>query len=198
MPLTTISSLRVVNDPLEADRLIDVALNQLEAVAESHFNGRNFTIRDLIPLDAPGLSLYATATDANEWTDSTGSDNTWDDTTLWDGTPIADDTVMLLYGVSVPLPTTTAAPNVTALRFTVGASLRAQVDLYKILNFQSPDTAEASLTTGSTLIGYLMAPIIITSSQNVKIQQRVVTASATHQIIFHGFVAEIQGKTLEA
>ena len=198
MPLTTISSLRVVNDPIEADRLIDVALNQLESVAESHFNGRNFTIRDLIPLDAPGLSLYATATDANEWTDSTGSDNTWDDTTLWDGTPIADDTVMLLYGVSVPLPTTTAAPNVTALRFTVGASLRAQVDLYKILNFPSPDTAEASLTTGSTLIGYLMAPIIITSSQNVKIQQRVVTASATHQIIFHGFVAEIQGKTLEA
>ena len=198
MPLTTISSLRVVNDPIEADRLIDVALNQLESVAESHFNGRNFTIRDLIPLDAPGLSLYATATDANEWTDSTGSDNTWDDTTLWDGTPISDDTVMEIYGVSVPLPTTTAAPNVTALRFTVGASLRAQVDLYKILNFQNPDTGESNLTTGSTLIGYLMAPIIVTSSQNVKIQQRVVTASATHQVIFHGFVAEVQGKTLEA
>ena len=198
MPLTTISSLRVVNDPLEADRLIDVALNQLEAVAESHFNGRNFTIRDLIPLDTPGLSLYTTATDANEWTDSTGSDNTWDDTTLWDGTPIADDTVMEIYGISCPLPTTTAAPNVTALRFTVGASLRAQVDLYKILQFQSPDTAEAAHTTGSELIGYLMTPIIVTSSQNVKIQQRVVTASATHQIIFHGFVAEVQGKTLEA
>ena len=198
MPLTTISSLRVVNDPIEADRLIDVALNQLESVAESHFNGRNFTIRDLIPLDAPGLSLYATATDANEWSDSTGSDNTWDVTTLWDGTPISDDTVMEIYGVSVPLPTTTAAPNVTALRFTVGASLRAQVDLYKILNFQNPDTGESNLTTGSTLIGYLMSPIIITSSQNVKVQQRVVTASATHQIIFHGFVAEVQGKTLEA
>ena len=198
MPLTTISSLRVVNDPIEADRLIDVALNQLESVAESHFNGRNFTIRDLSHLDAPGLSLYATATDANEWTDSTGSDNTWDDTTLWDGTPISDDTVMEIYGVSVPLPTTTAAPNVTALRFTVGASLRAQVDLYKILNFQNPDTGESNLTTGSTLIGYLMSPIIITSSQNVKVQQRVVTASATHQIIFHGFVAEVQGKTLEA
>jgi len=26
----------------------------------------------------------------------------------------------------------------------------------------------------------------------------VVTASATHEIIFHGFVAEIQGKTIEA
>ena len=33
MPLTTISSLRVVNDPLEADRLVDVALNQLESVS---------------------------------------------------------------------------------------------------------------------------------------------------------------------
>ena len=47
MPLTTISSLRVVNDPAEADRLIDVALNQVEAIAEDHFAGRNFTIRDL-------------------------------------------------------------------------------------------------------------------------------------------------------
>ena len=195
MPLTTISSLRVVNDPLEADRLIDVALNQLESVAETHFNGRNFTIRDLIPLDTPGLSLYTTATDANEWTDSSGTDNTWDDTTLWDGTPIADDTVMEIYGISIPGVTAVAAPVVTALRFTVGASLRAQVDLYKILQF---DVGETSNTTGSNLIGYLMTPIIVTSSQNVKIQQRVVTASATHTIIFHGFVAEVQGKTLEA
>jgi hypothetical protein len=192
MPLTTISSLRVVNDPVEADRLIDVALNQLEAIAESHFNGRNFTIRDLIPLDAPSSPT------ANEWTDSSGTDNTWDTTTLWDGTAIADDTVMCIYGVSCPLPTTTAAPNVTALRFTVGASLRAQVDLYKILNFFSPDNAEAQLTTGSSTVGYLMSPIIITSQQVVTVAQRVVTASATHEIVFHGFVAEIQGKTIEA
>ena len=192
MPLTTISSLRVVNDPAEADRLIDVALNQVEAVAEGHFSGRNFTIRDLIPLDAPSSPT------ANEWTDSTGTDNTWDDTTLWDGTAIADDTVMCIYGVSVPLVTTTAAPNVTALRFTVGASLRAQVDLYKVLNFFSPDNAEAQLTTGSSTVGYLISPLIITSQQTVKVQQRVVTASATHEVIFHGFVAEIQGKTIEA
>ena len=198
MPLTTISSLRVVNDPLEADRLVDVALNQLESVSETHFNGRNFTIRDLIPLDTPGLSLYTTATDANEWTDTPGTDNTWDDNTLWDGTPIADDTVMLLYGFSMPLPTVPGAPSATALRITVGASLRAQVDLYKILQFQSPDTAEAALTTGSDLIGYLMTPIIVTSSQNVKIQQRIVTAGGSMHLVVHGFVAEVQGKTLEA
>jgi len=192
MPLTTISSLRVVNDPAEADRLIDVALNQVEAVAEGHFSGRNFTIRDLIPLDSPSSPT------ANEWTDSTGTDNTWDDTTLWDGTAISDDTVMCIYGISIPLVTTTAAPNITALRFTIGASLRAQVDLYKILNFFSPDNAEAQLTTGSSTVGYLVSPLIITSNQTVKVQQRVVTASVTHEVIFHGFVAEIQGKTIEA
>jgi hypothetical protein len=105
---------------------------------------------------------------------------------------------MCLYGISIPLATTTAAPNVTALRFTVGASLRAQVDLYKILNFQSPDVNESAHTTGSSTVGYLVSPLIITSQQTIKVQQRVVTASATHEIIFHGFVAEIQGKTIEA
>ena len=120
MPLTTISSLRVVNEPSEADRLIDVALNQLEAISDTHFSGRNYTIRDLIPLDAPSSPT------ANEWTDTPGTDNTWDDNTLWDGTAISDDTVMLLYGFSMPLPTTTAAPSATALRITVGANGRVE------------------------------------------------------------------------
>ena len=192
MPLTTISSLRVVNDPIEADRLIDVALNQLESIADGHFNGRNFTIRDLIPMDAPSSPT------ANEWTDATGTDNTWDTMTLWDGTAISDDTVMVIYGISIPLSTITSAPNITALRFTVGASLRSQVDLYKILHFGTPDVAEAGLLTGGDATGYLMTPLIITSQQTVKVEQRVVTASATHQVIFHGFIAEIQGKTIEA
>jgi len=192
MPLTTISSLRVVNEPGEADRLIDVALNQLEAVAEDHFAGRNFTIRDLIASDAPS------SPSAIEWTDTPGTDNTWDDNTLWDGTAIADDTVMLLYGFSMPLPTTAAAPSATALRITVGASLRAQLDLYKILQFQAPDTGETSLTSGSNLVGYLVSPLIVTSQQTVKIQQRIVTAGGTMHLVVHGFVAEIQGKTIEA
>jgi len=192
MPLTTISALRIVNDPQEADRLYDVALNQVESISNSHFSGRNFTIRDLLPLDAPSSPT------ANEWTDATGTDNTWDTMTLWDGTAISDDTVMVIYGISLPLSTITSAPNITALRFTVGASLRSQVDLYKILHFGTPDVAEAGLLTGGDATGYLMTPLIITSQQTVKVEQRVVTASATHQVIFHGFIAEIQGKTIEA
>ena len=192
MPLTTISSLRVVNEPGEADRLIDVALNQLEAVAEDHFNGRNYTIRDLLPLDAPSSPT------ANEWTDTPGTDNTWDDNALWDGTAISDDTVMLLYGFSMPLPTLPGAPSATALRITVGASLRAQLDLYKILQFVPVSIEHDALTSGSNLVGYLTTPIIITSQQTVKIQQRIVTAGGTMHLVVHGFVAEIQGKTIEA
>ena len=84
----------------------------------------------------------------------------------------------------------------TALRFTVGASLRAQVDLYKILTFEQGGTGAGEQINPT--VGYLSTPLIVTSQQTVKVQQRVVTASTTHQIIFHGFVAEIQGKTLEA
>ena len=184
--------MRVVNDPSEADRLIDVALNQLEAVAEDHFSGRNFTIRDLIASDAPSSPT------AIEWTDTPGTDNTWDTNTLWDGTAIADDTVMLIYGFSMPLPTTAAAPSATALRITVGASLRAQVDLYKILQFVPVSIEHDALTSGSNLVGYLVSPVIITSQQTVKIQQRIVTAGGTMHLVVHGFVAEIQGKTIEA
>ena len=192
MPLTTISSLRVVNDPGEADRLIDVALNQLEAIAEDHFNGRNYTIRDLLPLDAPSSPT------ANEWTDTPGTDNTWDTNTLWDGTAISDDTVMLIYGFSMPLPTLPAAPSATALRITVGASLRAQVDLYKILQFIPVSIEHDALTSGSNLVGYMVTPMIITSQQTVTIAQRIVTAGGTMHLVVHGFIAEIQGKTIEA
>ena len=192
MPLTTISSLRVVNDPGEADRLIDVALNQLEAVAEDHFSGRNFTIRDLIASDAPSSPT------AIEWTDTPGTDNTWDTNTLWDGTAIADDTVMLIYGFSMPLPTLPGAPSATALRITVGASLRAQVDLYKILQFVPVSIEHDALTSGSNLVGYMVTPMIVTSQQTVTIAQRIVTAGGTMHLVVHGFVAEIQGKTIEA
>jgi hypothetical protein len=66
------------------------------------------------------------------------------------------------------------------------------------LHFGTPDVAEAAHTRGADGVGYLVSPLIITSQQTIKVQQRVVTASTTNQIIFHGFVAEIQGKTIEA
>jgi len=189
MPLTTISSLRVIHDPQEADRLYDVALNQVEAVGEDHFNGRNFTIRDLVPSDMPGNSN-------NEWTETSGSDNAYATTTAGNGSAIADDTVLCLYGVTFPTPTSTAAPLVTTLRFTVGASLRAQLDLHEILTFEQGGTGAGEPVSGKK--GFFVTPIIITSLQTLKIEEYTTTATTAYQMHFHGFVAEIQGKTIEA
>ena len=186
MPLTTISSLRIAHDPQEADRLFDVALNQVEAVAESHFSGRNFTIRDLVPSDMPGNSN-------NEWTETSGSDNAYATTTAGNASAIADDTILCVYGITMPTATTTAAPIVSALRFTVGASLRAQVDLSEIMTFQA---SAAGLIQPRK--GFLVTPIIITSQQTLKIEEYTTTATTAYQMHFHGFVAEIQGKTIEA
>lgn len=189
MPLTTISSLRVIHDPQEADRLYDVALNQVEAVAEDHFSGRNFTIRDLVPSDMPGNSN-------NEWTETSGSDNEYATTTAGNASAIADDTIICIYGVTLPTPTSTAAPIVTALRVTVGASLRAQLDLHEILTFEQGGTGAGEAVVGKK--GFLQTPIIITSQQTLKIEEYTTTATTAYQMHFHGFVAEIQGKTLEA
>jgi len=186
MPLTTISSLRIAHDPQEADRLYDVALNQVEAVAESHFSGRNFTIRDLVPSDMPGNSN-------NEWTETSGSDNEYATTTAGNASAIADDTIMCIYGITMPTATTTAAPIVSALRFTVGASLRAQIDLHEIMTFQA--SAAGFIESRK---GFLTTPIIITSQQTLKIEEYTTTATTAYQMHFHGFVAEIQGKTIEA
>ena len=189
MPLTTISSLRVIEEPSEADRLVDVALNQLEAVSEDHFNGRNFTIRDLVGSDFPNSSN-------NEWAEASGSADEYATTALANGTAIADDTVLLIYGMTMPTPTTTVGPIITALRFTVGASLRAQVSLAEIQTMITGGTAAGGPL--SPRKGFLSTPIIITSQQTLKIEEWTVTATTNYQLHFHGFVAEIQGKTIEA
>jgi len=189
MPLTTISSLRVINEPSEADRLVDVALNQLEAVSEDHFSGRNYTIRDLVGSDFPNSSN-------NEWAETSGTADQYDTQALANGTAIADDTVMLIYGLTMPTSTTTVAPIITALRFTVGASLRAQISLSEIQTMLTGGTAAGGPLSAQK--GFLMTPLIITSQQTLKIEEWTVTATTAYQLHFHGFVAEIQGKTLEA
>ena len=188
MPLTTISSLRVIHDPQEADRLYDVAVNQTEAIAESHFSGRNFTIRDLVPSDMPGNSN-------NEWTETSGSDNEYATTTAGSGSAIADDTIICIYGLTMPTATATSAAIISTLRFTVGASLRAQVDLHEIITLEQGGTGAGEAVAARK--GFMVTPIVITAQQTLKIEEYG-TASGTYEMFFHGFVAEIQGKTLEA
>ena len=182
--LSTISVLRVIPDVDEANRLFYAALHQTEQEAEKEFGPRtDFTIRDLVPSDMPGLTT-------EEWVETSGSvDNAYAQTTMGDGTAIADDTIMCIYGFSSHTIDTPSAPDITTLRITVGAALRAQLNLYPILVY------DAQLAPKK---GYLDTPIILTPNQTLKIEEFVTTTSQVYQLAVHGFIAEKAGKVLQA
>ena len=182
MPLTTVSVLKIVEDPNEASRLYESALEMLQEVAEQEFSGNKYIIRDLVPSDMPGLTN-------NEWTEVTVAQGAYSTTTMGNGTGIADDTVMLIYAISSPTVDVRNTPDITAMRFTIGAALRAQINLYDILTY------DGNLPP---VMGYFMTPLIITKNQNVTIDEYPITSAQTHQKVLYGFVAEKAGKLLEA
>ena len=187
MPLTTQSILRVDVPPQEQDRMIDSYLAQLERTAEQEFKEGNFTIRDLVPSDLPGYTN-------EEFTETSGSDNAYATTTGGDGTAIADDTILMIWGLQIF--TTATSPIITVFRFTVGASLRSQVNLYPLWPVSNTGTAVGDVFFPK--MGMLMTPIIVTKQQILKIEEFTIEATTAYIPLFHGAVAEKQGKTLEA
>lgn len=188
MPLTTQSILRIDMPGDEIDRLVNSALNQLEILGEREFGGRNFTIRDLVPSDLPGFTN-------EEFVETSGSDNAYADTTGGDGTAIADDTILMIWGIAIITPA--VSPIVTVFRFTVGASLRAQVSLYPLWHNINSGTAVGD-DLGPLKIGYLMTPIGITKQTNLTIQEFTIEATTAYRPVFIGATAEVQGRTIEA
>lgn len=188
MPLTTQSILRVDLPPEEIDRLINSALNQLEMIAERDFQGREFTFRDLVPSDLPGFTN-------EEFVETSGSDNAYATTTGGNGGATADDTILMIWGISIITPAQT--PTVTVFRFTVGASLRSQVNLYPLWSIINTGTA-AGEVSGQVKTGYLMTPIAVTKETNFTIEEYTIEATTAYRPVFHGAVAEIQGRTIEA
>ena len=182
MPLTTVSVLKIVEDPNEAQRLYESSIDELQRVAEEEFHGNKYIIRDLVPSDMPGITN-------NGWVETSGVVNTYATMTMGDGTSIADDTVMLIYAISSPTIDSIAAPDITTMRFTVGAALRAQVNLYDILLYNGNHKER---------MAYFMTPLIITKNQNVTIEEFVVTSNEAHQKVLYGLIAEKAGKLIEA
>ena len=84
---------------------------------------------------------------------------------------------------------------ISSPRFTVGASLRAQIDVGSIITWMQTGTVVGEHIT--VLTGYLMTPIVITSQTTLRIEEYAVNDVA-YNLILLGAVAEIQGKTLEA
>ena len=186
MGLTTVSVLRTIEDPVEADRLWYASLEEITRVATQQFGaGQDFTVRDLLPSDMPGQANN----DAVET--SGGTDNAYDTTTQGDGTAIADDTVMLINGVSIPTVQAANAAIVTALRITVGASLRSQVSLYPILSY---GTEAQSATVVKK--GWFMTPVVITKNQILTIAEYVTTLTTAYELVLYGLIAEVEGRVV--
>jgi hypothetical protein len=180
--------MRIDLTPEEITAHVASVLQKLEQEADKHFRNGDFTIRDLVPSDMPGLSN-------NEWTETSGgSDNAYATTTMGDGTAIADDTLIALWGLQIITPHT--LPPVTVFRITVGAALRSQFSLYPIIPIINSGTAVGDQFNPK--IGYLMTPLIITANKTLKIEEYVVTTSTAYTPVFHGAVAEPNGKLIEA
>lgn len=192
MPLTTQSILRSERTlPLEEiDRMIDTNLNQLEQLAEKEFKGRNFTIRDLVGSDLPGNST-------NIFTETSSGATGYATTTGGDNTAIADDTILMIWGIQLPNAQDWDTLIVTGFRISVGASLRAQFSVGSILQIKEAIGTAVAAPYATAPVGYLMTPIVVTSQTTLKIEEYS-TTDEQYLAIWQGAVAEIQGKTLEA
>lgn len=187
MPLTTQSILRTDLPLEESNDMVNQALAELENIAKKEFDGRAFTIRDLVPSDLPGFTN-------EEFVETSGSDNAYATTTGGDDTAIADDTVLMIWGISIITPV--VSPIITTLRISVGAALRAQLNVYGL--WQIINTGSAAGEVSVPKIGYLLTPIGVTSRQKLKIEEFTITATTAYIPVYHGATAEINGKTIEA
>lgn len=188
MALKTVSVLRLAHlmPPERVEQLYQDTIELVADVAQRDLGDVDIIVRDLLPSDFPGYT-------ANEWTETSGAtDNAWDTTTGGNGGSIADETFMGILGVQF-LGGITALP-VSALRFTVGASLVAQWSLYL------PAVEYTLTTSGATTHQFPVAlaetPIIIRQNQTLKVEEYVIEINTAYQLAFIGFVAEKVGKTL--
>lgn len=186
--LRTMSVLRNADHmrPERIDGILKRTLNKLVEVAQEDMPGVNITVRDLVPSDMPNQTN-------NEWTEASGSgDNAWTDMALIDGTGIADETFIAIYGCQFISGHST--PPITGLRIEVGASRVAQWSLYSISRDYTLTSSGATQHTAP--LGITENPIIIRQNQTLLVQEYVTETTITYRLAFFGFVAEKAGKTI--
>ena len=174
----------VAQMPLERiDGIKAAAIKKLLQLAEEAMPGKKLIIRDLTPQD-----LQATN---NEWTETSGTDNTWADTTIT-GT-LADDRWVAIVGLKILSGHLT--PPISALRFDVGGSKVAVWDLYKAFASYILTTSGAVQHNNPECI--TEGPIIITKNTPFTISEYVIEATTAYKAAFLGFVCEAEGKTIK-
>lgn len=171
--------------PERVDGIIRATQAKLEEVARRDLGAARLIIRSLMPSD---LQL-----DHEEWTEDSGTDNQWADTTIVAATSIIDDnTYVAIYGcrfASYP----TEDPPISAIRFTVGSALKAIWNLYPIW---VPCVAAAG--SYHAVAGIAETPIIITQKIGLTIEEYTVEATGSYKLAFDGLVVEKEGININA
>jgi len=147
---------------------------------------------------------------AREWTETTGvTSETFVAAALGDGTAIADDTFIGIYGAQfIFSPVRNAVnnyrnpftPPVTFVRFTVGGTRVAEWDLYPIwrtTGHQGPSST-ATEKLGSMIdwpVGIAESPIFITQNKTLLVEfyEQVPTTATSFGLMFHGIVVQKRG-----
>lgn len=176
----------------------NAALRRLAEVAHADMPGVDLIIRDLRPSDLSGYTtdIYAETTTAAAagYANTAGGDNT----------VIADETFLAIWGVrlhTAQSSETTAttfqdlqAP-ISGLRISVGASVVAIWDLYRIMTVVLNDMAESSAY--EPVLGITEMPIIVRQNQALKIEEYAVrTVADPYNFSFEGAVCEKAGKNI--
>lgn len=174
------------------------ALLQLASVTRTALPGVDLIIRDLRPSDlsGPTTDVYAETSTAQAVGYAT--------TSAGDDTAIADETFLAIWGVRLHTAQTseTAAatfqaliPPITGLRISVGSSVVAIWDLYRIMTVISMDNVEACVF--EPVLGITEMPIIVTQNTKLKIEEYGSrTVADPYEISYEGAVCEKAGKNI--
>ncbi len=183
---------------VKGQAIIDAALYSL-AVNYHNDVGGNFIIRDMMPMDGPALSTQVWGVEAS------ASSVAYATTAAWDGTQIADNVYLALWGVKMATPASTETtaityptdlePVVSAFRISLGQAQVAIWNLYPIVHVMQPDMDQASNFIPQT--GLAESPLIVTKEQYIEIEEYSSIATADeYNAWWLGATAEPVGRNL--
>ncbi len=182
--------------PDRIQSIVDDAIAELDRVAGEGIKG-DFTIRDLQRHD-----LAAGTT--NVWGETSGTAIAYITTAMADGSSLADETYIAIWGVRMSSPQSSESSATTyqaleasigGIRITTGASLVAQWDFGNILTVVANDLGES--VSYFPVPGYTEQPIIVTQNTPIKIEEYSnTTAADPYHMVILGAVAEKAGKVL--
>ena len=192
MPLKFNSILRRHDtmDPRRVDGIIKATIDLCVHTAEELVGGGDYVVRSLHRGDVP-----ATSATNRTWLEATGTTtDQFITAAIGNGTAIADDTVIGIYGcrwLYTERPTSGVAsylahkPPVTTMRLVVGGTRVAEWDLYTIFNAiaSKGGVSSASVTTPAANpnypIGIAESPVLVKPRTTLLIQYNEISTAAT-------------------